>query len=241
MSNSPEQQNMLSYNNDTAAIYKQSKISDGTNLLAYRDIPSILEKYVRGKRAIDYGCGTGRSTRFLEELGYEVVGVDISQEMLKQALSIDCQTHYFLIKNAEIPVLDDSCDLIFACLVVCTIPTKEELIALYKEVYRCLKKNGIFVVVTASDDFYTGNWLTYNVDYQQNKNLKSGDQSKFYLKNLGIELTNYYWTDQDYREISEISSLKIVEKIFPLGHPADGVAWVSETTNPPYAIYVNKK
>ena len=88
MSNSPEQQNMLSYNNDTAAIYKQSKISDGTNLLAYRDIPSILEKYVRGKRAIDYGCGTGRSTRFLEELGYEVVGVDISQEMLKQALSI---------------------------------------------------------------------------------------------------------------------------------------------------------
>jgi SAM-dependent methyltransferase len=230
-----------SYNEENAQKYKKTKVFDGTYLLAYRDIPAILKRFVRGKRAIDYGCGTGRSTRFLKDLGYETIGVDISKEMLEQALSIDKKNHYCLVENAKIPVLDDSCDLIFACYVVCAIPTREELIAVFEEVHRCLKKGGIFVAVTACDDFYTGNWLSYDVDFPENKNLKSGDPAKFYLKDLDVELTNYYWTHRDYCEVSAATSLKIVERFLPLGHPSDGMDWVSETEHPPYAIYVSKK
>ena len=35
----------------------------GTYYLAYRDLPAIISKHVQGKKAIDFGCGTGRSTR----------------------------------------------------------------------------------------------------------------------------------------------------------------------------------
>ena len=38
-----------------------------------------------GRRLLDVGCGTGSSTAALRELGYEPVGVDISQRMLERA------------------------------------------------------------------------------------------------------------------------------------------------------------
>jgi ubiquinone/menaquinone biosynthesis C-methylase UbiE len=57
----------------------------GTYYLAFRDLPALIRRYNHGGRALDFGCGTGRSTRFLRNLGLEVIGVDISQAMLDQA------------------------------------------------------------------------------------------------------------------------------------------------------------
>ena len=36
-----------------------------TYYLVYRDLPNIIEEHVKGKKALDFGCGTGKSTRFL--------------------------------------------------------------------------------------------------------------------------------------------------------------------------------
>lgn len=35
----------------------------GTYYLAYRDLPAIISEHVKGAAALDFGCGTGRSTR----------------------------------------------------------------------------------------------------------------------------------------------------------------------------------
>ncbi|MEE8632751.1 MAG: class I SAM-dependent methyltransferase, partial [Candidatus Bathyarchaeia archaeon] len=40
----------------------------GTYYLAYRDLPKIISDHVKGREALDFGCGTGRSTRFLKRL-----------------------------------------------------------------------------------------------------------------------------------------------------------------------------
>jgi acetylornithine/succinyldiaminopimelate/putrescine aminotransferase len=42
----------------------------GTYYLAYRDLPEIIRKHVKERAAIDFGCGTGRSTRFLQRMGF---------------------------------------------------------------------------------------------------------------------------------------------------------------------------
>ena len=55
---------------------------DGTFYLGFRDVPKLIKKYVKGTQALDYGCGPGRSTRFLKSLGFDVIGVDISSDML---------------------------------------------------------------------------------------------------------------------------------------------------------------
>jgi SAM-dependent methyltransferase len=75
----------------------------GTYSLAFRDLPAILGTPSLGARALDFGCGAGRSTRFLRRLGFEVVGVDISPEMLRRATTIDpqCATHKPLATGDE--------------------------------------------------------------------------------------------------------------------------------------------
>jgi len=50
-----------------------------TYYLAFRDLPEILSAHVTGPRALDFGCGTGRSTRILRKLGFDVTGVDVSE------------------------------------------------------------------------------------------------------------------------------------------------------------------
>ncbi len=49
---------------------------------------SKLAELLREQRAskiLDFGCGTGRSTRFLKQLGFVVTGIDISADMLEVA------------------------------------------------------------------------------------------------------------------------------------------------------------
>ena len=57
---------------DRAASYAKLAFP-GTYHLAYRDLPAIIAQHVPGGRALDFGCGTGRSTRFVRDLGFETV------------------------------------------------------------------------------------------------------------------------------------------------------------------------
>ncbi len=38
---------------------------------------------------MDLSCGTGRSTRVLQDIGFDIIGVDISKNMINQAREID--------------------------------------------------------------------------------------------------------------------------------------------------------
>lgn len=61
---------------DRADAYASLEFAN-TYYLAYRDLPAIISEYVAGTRALDFGCGTGRSSRFLQKLGFDVIGVDV--------------------------------------------------------------------------------------------------------------------------------------------------------------------
>ncbi|MCI0382357.1 MAG: class I SAM-dependent methyltransferase [Chlamydiae bacterium] len=230
--------------NDTPEKAKKysSSTFQNTYYLGFRDIKAFLKKYPPdGNKAIDYGCGTGRSTTFLKSLGFEPIGVDISKNMLKQAIAIDKESHYFLIESSKIPVLEETYDLFFSSFVFFTISSQKSIFEICCEAHRVLNNRGIFLVVTGSEQLYSHDWLSYDVDFPQNKNLTHGGEAKIFLKDLGIEYINYFWPDEILCDLFIKAGFRILKKHFPLGRLDENPNWISEIKVAPYVIYILEK
>ena len=108
-----------------AAAYAKLEFT-GTYYLAYRDLPEIIHSHVPGNVALDFGCGTGRSTRFVQRLGFKVVGVDIAEEMISRARETDPEGEYHLIENGDFSRFQrHSFDLIMSAFTFDNIPTRD--------------------------------------------------------------------------------------------------------------------
>lgn len=206
--------------------------------LAYRDLPSLMSKYVGGKVAVDFGSGTGISTQFLAQQGFNVVGLEISEEMLYQAQQNFPNLTFTLLKDGTIPFPQQSVDLVFSSFVLFEIGEPSEMIAYLKEVARVLKKNGIFIAVTGNEELYKRDWFSLQVNYPQNRTLKSGDKAKLSLPEEGLEFIDFFWSLVDYDYFFKMAGLNIIERHFPLAKPDEPYMWRDEINHAPYVIFV---
>ncbi len=158
----------------------------GTYYLAYRDLPEIISAHVKGRDAIDFGCGAGRSTRFLKKLGFNTIGVDISEDMLKQARARDSEGDYRLIENDGIHQLQlRFSDLALAAFTFDNIPTMEKKVMLFTNLRRLLKNEGRIVSVVSSPEIYTHEWASFTTkDFPENNSAKSGDKVKIIMTDV---------------------------------------------------------
>jgi ubiquinone/menaquinone biosynthesis C-methylase UbiE len=224
-----------------ASAYAELGI-DNTNYLAFRDIPQLIQKHAKGLETLDYGCGAGRSTRFLKELGLHVVGVDISQEMLDQAVSRDGSTSYYNIQSKQLPFEREHFDIVFSSFVFLEVSTKKEIESIFSEMMRVLKRFGVIVVITSAMDVYKGNWIGFKYDFpENNREIQSGETFKLQFQGTEITLHDYLWTDDDYKQILDGLGLRIVEHHQPLGYDTDPFEWLDETKVSPVSIYLIEK
>lgn len=214
----------------------------GTQLLAFRDIETLLETYAGPiTSALDYGCGAGRSTRFLKNLGLNVIGVDVNLDMLDQARSKDGPGVYHQIGSGTIPFEDGEFDLVFSSFVLLEVSSLDEIERILGEMRRVLRPDGTIVFVTASMEASEGEWVSLSYAFPENdKPLRSGDTVKLHILDVDVVLHDYYWTDDDYRGAAERAGLRVVALHQPLGSPDDGIAWRDEATMSPLSIYVLK-
>jgi len=147
--------------------------------LAFRDLPEIFRTHVHGTAALDFGCGTGRSTRFLYQLGFEVVGVDISTEMIAQARAIDPQGDYRLIPDDDMSALPRAgFSLIQSAFTFDNIPG-EIKVSLFLGLRELLKPDGILVNIVSAPEIYVNEWASFSTkDFPENHNAKPGDPVK---------------------------------------------------------------
>ncbi len=213
---------------------------EGTQYLAFRDIPMLIQEHAGSiKSALDYGCGAGRSTRFLKRLGFDVVGVDVSQEMLEQARSKDRSGEYHHIPSGHLPFEDSEFDLVFSSFVFLEVSRIEEIEGILKEMKRVLRKDGIIIFVTASMEASEGDWVSLSYSFPENdRPLRSGDTVKLLIRGIDVVLYDYYWTDDDYTQAAERAGLTLAKIHKPLGSREDSIDWRDETKMSPVAIYV---
>ena len=224
-----------------AAAYARLEFP-GTYSLAFRDLPAILGEHIQGRQAVDFGCGTGRSTRFLRELGFHVTGVDIAEEMLAQARARDPQGAYRLVADGDLGGLAaDSWDLVFCAFTFDNVPTMEKKVALFRSLRLLLRDHGRIVNLASTPDIYRNEWASFSTSaYPENRTARSGD--KVFIVMLDVEdrrpVEDILWTDEAYQTVYQRAGLTPLQTYRPLANPADEFTWVSETTIAPWVIYV---
>ena len=227
-----------------AAAYDRLEFP-GTYYLAYRDLPAIIAEHVKGKRAVDFGCGTGRSTRFLRNLGFDVVGVDNAEPMVELALKRDPQGDYRCFPDGNLdPLGANTYDLVLSVFTFDNIPTMEKKVGLFAALGRLLAPSGRIVNLVSSPEIYVNEWASFSTkDFPENRTAKSGEKVRIIM--LDVEdrrpVEDIVWSDEDYGKVYTLSGLTPMKAYKPLGNEQEPYTWVNETRIAPWTVYVLKR
>jgi len=215
----------------------------GTYLLVRRDLPGILERHVSGHRALDFGCGTGRSSRLLTACGFDVVGVDAAEPMVERARRADPQGRYLFVHDGDLDQLECSFDLVLAAFPFDNIPNARKPDLLHS-IARRLAPAGRILNVVSSPDIYNHEWTSFSTrEYPENAHARDGDVVRIVTREFehAQPAEDILCGPDSYRAIYERCGLDVVATYQPLGRKDDGPAWVSEMQVAPWTIYVLKR
>lgn len=126
----------LTYYNENARSFVEGTIGVDFTTTQNR----FLEKLPIHASILDFGCGSGRDTRYFLEKGYQVTAIDGSEELCRLA----SEYTGIPVKNMLFQELADiDCyDGIWACSSILHLPL-QELKAVFWKMADALKKNGI--------------------------------------------------------------------------------------------------
>ena len=222
----------------------------GTYWLAFRDLPSIIARHLparraRPPRALDFGCGAGRSTRFLKALGFDAAGVDVSRRMLEAARERDPDGAYeWLGEDGERPITvvgPGAVDLVLCAYPFDNIPDVDRRAGIMRGLRRLLKPGGRVVVLASAPELYVNEWASFTTAaFPENRRAGSGDPVRIVMKDVADArpVLDFLWTDDDYRDLFEAAGLTLLETAHPLGRDGEPVAWDTERRVAPWAIHV---
>ena len=213
----------------------------GTYSLAYRDLPAIIAAHVRGRDALDFGCGTGRSTRFLRTLGVQAVGVDVARAMVLRARELDPRGDYRLTNSGELGFADGSLDLALSAFTFDNVPTMAEKVRLFRALARLLRPHGRIVNLVSAPEIYRHEWASFSTkDYPENARARAGDTVRIVITAIDDPrpVEDVVWPDAAYRQTYERAGLEVLAMHKPLATGDEPCAWVNETRIAPWVIYV---
>jgi SAM-dependent methyltransferase len=226
---------------ERAAAYAQLGFP-GTYYLAFRDLPRLFSEHVSGVRALDFGCGTGRSTRFLRDLGFEVVGVDISLPMLTKARELHPGGDYRQVAERETGDLEGGgYDLILSAFTFDNMPTLRRRELALSSLRALLSEGGRIVSVVSSPEIYVNEWSSFSTrDFPENSQARSGDIVRIVMLDVDDRrpVEDIVCSDDDYLAMYGRVGLAVIEVLRPLATGAEPVMWRSETDVAPWVIYV---
>lgn len=214
----------------------------GTDSIAFHSIASRIAELRLAGRALDFGCGSGRSTRFLKSLGLDTVGCDVSVDMISQAQKQDSGGIYCVYpREGQIPFDRASFDLVFSSWVVLELGSRSDLDRYLCEAARVLRPAGKAFVVANTAEFYQHRWVSCEVDFPENTPpLRSGQLVKARLQPEGVIVTDVFWSDADYRSAFADSGLVVVRTESPKAQLSE-TNWLDETAVAPWIIYELEK
>lgn len=214
----------------------------GTYYLAFRDLPAIIAAHVSGSRALDFGCGAGRSSAFLRRLGFAVTGIDISASMIELARRADPCGSYRLIEDGDFSELPrGSFDLILSAFAFDNIAGATRRVGLVRGLKELLSTNGRIIVLGSTPEIYTNEWASFTTKrFPHNRQARSGDAVQIVIKDVADQrpVVDYLWSHEDYLGLFAAAGVELLDCRRPLGRRDEPYEWRAELKIPPWVIYV---
>lgn len=157
-----------------------------STLLAPFATPPGTPDFVRGGRMLDVGCGNGRYLSTMRSLGWQVQGVEFSEDGVRVCRLADLPVHHGDLASAGFP--DATFDLITVRHVIEHIAAPHPFMA---ELARILKPGGKLVVETPNSEALGRSWFGpswYANDVPRHLILFSPGNLALLAKNHGLHL-----------------------------------------------------
>lgn len=163
-----------------------------------------MSEHATGTKALNFGCGTGRSTRFQRKLGFNVTGVDISEDMLRIARALDTSGDYRMVPGDNLTEFDsESFDLIVSLFTFDNVPSAGK-VRIFSDLKNFLRPAGTIVSVVSSPDIYTYEWASFTTkDFPENAAARSGAVVRIVTTDHQDRrpVEDILWTDESYQEV----------------------------------------
>ncbi len=159
-----------------------------------------------GAQIVDMGCGSGVFTSLLQARGFECVGIDLSQKLLRIGKSQTRNIHFMQADVETLPFLDNSIDSVMLSCLLHHLPNP---FLCAKEVFRVLKPQGKFVAFDPnrlnpfmylyrdrSSPFYSSKGVTPN-----ERPVLPGELRKIF-SSVGFEVASQFVDGLTYRYVA---------------------------------------
>ncbi|MEQ8403609.1 MAG: class I SAM-dependent methyltransferase [Oceanicaulis sp.] len=227
------------YSGEAAEAYSQLGIEGTTYEIAYWAVEEFVRAHCGG-HWLDFGCGTGRSTRFLRLSGANrVTGVDISHAMIAQAKRepLDGVSYAHIADEGALgPARFDA----VACIsVLMEIATFDGLVETLSRIRTALAPHAPGIFTVASEFAYDAVYKTYR-RVPNAQPLGAGDTATCFIKTAGglIEVTDTFWPKAHYEDAFEEAGWTSLTSFDPKPHDAAG--FVDEREKPPFTVFTAK-
>lgn len=161
---------MDDYISKTIKTYNNNpqKYANNSKDLVPPEINEFISYIPKKGIVLDAGCAAGRDSRLFKDKGFSVIGVDLSEELLKMARKDNPQIEFFLMDFRKLIFPDNYFDGIWCNASLHHLNNNDAKKAL-NEFYRVLKPKGVFFV-----------------------SVKEGSGSKEVLENLTSDTFRFY-------------------------------------------------
>jgi len=143
----PQEQQTVDAYDQNATVWAKSRNKKGD----WAEEKKKLKQYVPTGKMLEIGAGGGRDARDLIDMGYEYVGTDISQGLLKEAQKNNPGATFLLQSVYELDFPDNSFDGVWACAVLLHMP-KDRIDNALQSMHRVMKVGGTLFISLKKGD-----------------------------------------------------------------------------------------
>ncbi|MDD5071531.1 MAG: methyltransferase domain-containing protein [Patescibacteria group bacterium] len=175
-------------------------------------IEEFLALLPKDAKILDVGCGVGVDAGFMESEGFEIIGIDLSKEMLNIARQKFPQIDF---RQQDIRTLDfppNSFDGILASCSLIHIP-KKDVPALLEKFHQILKKDGAIYIAFQggkSEEIFIDE--PFKPDEKLFLNIISFDEVQNLLVKNGFSIVKHYEREPKSKEELNYTKLYVIAK-----------------------------